>query len=202
MRSFCVVIIRGTIVMLRIALVVALLVAPSARGATSILAIGDFGVGGTARARGRRGRSSVRERNPSQLLVTLGDNDYTRGRSFASSWNASFGWLAAAEVGVAGTLGNHDVQVRRGRYEFGLLRMPGPYYVRRVGEVELIVLDSTAISAAQTAWLRRTLAARHRLHADRRAPPSAVYLRRPSRQRRRPPFVGAALRAGRRSASF
>jgi len=160
MRSFCVVIIRGTIVTLRIALVIALLVAPSARGATSILAIGDFGVGGTReRAVGAAVRA-YEERNPSQLLVTLGDNDYTRGRSFASSWNASFGWLAGAEVGVAGALGNHDVQVRRGRYEFGLLRMPGPYYVRRVGDVELIVLDSTAISAAQTAWLRRTLAAR------------------------------------------
>ncbi len=137
-----------------------MLLAPSARGATSILAIGDFGVGGK---RQREFGAAVRvyeELNPSQLLVTLGDNDYTRSRSFASAWNASFGWLAAAEVGAAGALGNHDVQVRRGRYEFGLLHMPGPYYVRRVGEVELIVLDSTAISAVQTAWLRRTLAAR------------------------------------------
>ncbi len=92
--------------------------------------------------------------------MTLGDNDYTRGRSFATSWRASFGWLPAAEVGVAGALGNHDVQVGRGRYEFGLLRMPAPYYVRRVNEVEVIVLDSTAITAAQTTWLRRTLAVR------------------------------------------
>ena len=133
---------------------------PSARGATSILAIGDFGVGGTRQRAVGAAVRAYEERNPSQLLVTLGDNDYTRGRSFASSWNASFGWLAAAEVGVAGALGNHDVQVRRGRYEFGLLKMPAPYYLRRVGEVELIVLDSTAISAAQTAWLRRTLATR------------------------------------------
>jgi Calcineurin-like phosphoesterase len=160
MRSFCVVIIRGTIVRLRIALLVALLLAPSARGATSILAIGDFGVGGKRQREFGAAVRAYEERNPSQLLVTLGDNDYTRGRSFASSWNASFGWLAPAEVGVAGALGNHDVQVRRGRYEFGLLRMPGPYYVRRVGEVELIVLDSTAISTGQTAWLRQTLATR------------------------------------------
>lgn len=134
--------------------------APPARGATSILAIGDFGVGGTReRAVGAAVRS-YEERNPSQLLVTLGDNDYTRGRSFASSWAASFGWLGAGEVDVAGTLGNHDVQVRRGRYEFPLLRMPWPYYVRRVGEVEVIVLDSNSVSAVQTTWLRRTLAAR------------------------------------------
>jgi Calcineurin-like phosphoesterase len=160
MCSFCVVIIRGTIVTLRIALLAALLVVPSARGGTSILAIGDFGVGGKRQRDIGAAVRAYEERNPSQLLVTLGDNDYTRGRSFASSWNASFGWLATAEVGVAGTLGNHDVEVRRGRYEFTLLRMQAPYYVRRVGEVEVIVLDSTAISSRQTAWLRRTLAAR------------------------------------------
>lgn len=100
------------------------------------------------------------ERNPSQLLVTMGDNDYTRGRAFASSWRASFGWLRSAGVDVAGALGNHDIRYRRGRYQFGLLRMPGPYYVRRVEDVEVIVLDSTAITSAQTAWLRRTLAQR------------------------------------------
>ena len=133
---------------------------PSARGATSILAIGDFGVGGKRQRDVGAAVRAYEQLNPSQLLVTLGDNDYTRGRSFASSWNASFGWLASADVGVAGALGNHDVQVRRGRYEFPLLGMPASYYVRRIGEAELIVLDSTAISAAQTAWLRRTLAAR------------------------------------------
>ena len=90
------------------------------------------------------------ERNPAQVLVTLGDNDYTRGRSFASSWTASFGWLAAAEVGRGRHAREPRRRGRRGRYEFALLRMPGPYYVRRVEEVELIVLDSTAISAAQT----------------------------------------------------
>ena len=36
-----------------------------------------------------------------------------------------------------------------------------PYDVRCVGEIELIVLDSMAISAAQTDWLRRTLARAH-----------------------------------------
>ena len=94
------------------------------------------------------------------MLVTLGDNDYTRGRAFATNWPSTFGWLGSAGVGVAGALGNHDVEVGRGRYEFALLRMPGPYYVRRVKEVELIVLDSTAITTAQTRWLERTLAKR------------------------------------------
>jgi Icc-related predicted phosphoesterase len=92
--------------------------------------------------------------------VTLGDNDYTRGRSFRANWVSSFGWLGSSGVDVAGTLGNHDVEFGRGRYEFALLRMPGPYYVRRVKDVELIVLDSNAITMAQTRWLNRTLANR------------------------------------------
>lgn len=103
---------------------------------------------------------SYESRHPADLLVTLGDNDYTRGVSFATNWTSTFGWLSAAGVGVAGTLGNHDVQFDRGRYEFDLLRMPAPYYIRRVKDVELIVLDSNAVTTAQTRWLKRTLAKR------------------------------------------
>lgn len=50
------------------------------------------------------------ERNLAQLLVTLGDNDYTRNPArFAAAWRASSGWLPAAGVEVAGTLGNFFV---------------------------------------------------------------------------------------------
>lgn len=143
-----------------------LLSAPPASAATGIVAVGDFGVGGARqRTTGAAIRSFV-ERNETQLLVTLGDNDYSeRPGSFADAWRASFGWLPAASVGVAGSLGNHDVRVDRGRYQFGLLGMPGPYYVRRLAEVELIVLDSNAATApAQTRWLRRSLSRRTGLH--------------------------------------
>jgi 3',5'-cyclic AMP phosphodiesterase CpdA len=37
--------------------------------------------------------------------------------------------------------------------------MPGAYYVKRLRDVEVIVLDSTRVTPAQTAWLQRTLAA-------------------------------------------
>jgi acid phosphatase len=131
-----------------------LVLVASARGATGILALGDFGVGG---ARERRVGAAMRvfeETNPAELLLTLGDNDYTRGRAFTSSWEASFGWLAEAGVGVAGTLGNHD-----GRYELRTLKMPSAYYTRRVGDVQLFVLNSNAIVARQTRWVRAALAA-------------------------------------------
>jgi tartrate-resistant acid phosphatase type 5 len=132
---------------------VLLTLAVPARAATGILAIGDFGVGGGRERQVGAALRAYEEAHPAQLLLTLGDNDYTRGRAFATSWQLSFGWLADAGLSVAGTLGNHD-----GRYELGMLQMPRVYYTRRVGEVQLFVLNSNAIGAAQTRWLRNALA--------------------------------------------
>jgi calcineurin-like phosphoesterase family protein len=133
------------------------LVAP-VRAATGIIAIGDFGVGGERQAQIGASVRAFEERNPAQLLLTLGDNDYTRARAFQGSWESSFGWLGNAGLGVAGTLGNHDVQVSGGRYEFRALAMPGAYYTRKVGDVQLFILNSNAITPRQTRWLRNALA--------------------------------------------
>jgi Calcineurin-like phosphoesterase len=128
--------------------------------ASAFLAVGDFGVGGARQRATGEAIRAFEEKNPAELLVTLGDNDYTRSpQRFAAAWRASFGWLPAAGVDVAGALGNHDVEVARGRYEFALLGMPAPYYVRRLEDVDVFVLDSTAVTRAQTRWLTRALAA-------------------------------------------
>jgi 3',5'-cyclic AMP phosphodiesterase CpdA len=93
-------------------------------------------------------------------LVTLGDNDYTeRPAAFRRNWRGSFGWASADGLLVAGTLGNHDIRVDRGRYEFELLGMPRRYYKRRVGEVALFLVDSTRLNDGQLRWLRSSLAA-------------------------------------------
>jgi hypothetical protein len=123
-----------------------------------IIAIGDFGVGGDTQRRFGAAVRSFEARNSADFLVTLGDNDYTENpAAFASNWAASFGWTKNAGVRVAGALGNHDVRVEGGRYQFGALGMPGRYYRRTLGPVELYLLDSNDVGAAQTAWLRRTL---------------------------------------------
>jgi 3',5'-cyclic AMP phosphodiesterase CpdA len=123
-----------------------------------LIAIGDFGVGGSAE---RSLGAAVRRfaaRNAAELLVSLGDSDYTESPSaFHENWEASFGWVAGAGVDVAGVLGNHDVRVERGRYEYDELGMPNRYYRRVVGPVELYLLDSNSLDSAQTAWLRRSL---------------------------------------------
>jgi hypothetical protein len=124
---------------------------------TGILAIGDFGSG----AKPLRGLGAAmrafEKQNPASLAVALGNNDYTRGRGFDASWGSTFARLRATGIRFAGALGERDVAVRRGRYQFRALQMPGAYYTRRVGQVQVIVLDATSVSAAQTRWLKRAL---------------------------------------------
>jgi 3',5'-cyclic AMP phosphodiesterase CpdA len=124
-----------------------------------LLAVGDFGVGGSRQKALGAAIRRFEARNPADVLVTLGDNDYTaKPAAFSANWAAAFDWLVAAGIPVAGTLGNHDVKVDRGRYEFQTLGMPGPFYRRRVGDVELFLLDSNAPTWNQTRWLHRALA--------------------------------------------
>src|SRR5919109_592723 len=128
---------------------------------TGILAIGDFGVGGERQETMGAAVRTWEETHPAQVLVTLGDNDYTESPSaFHDNWTASFGWLGAAGVGVAGTLGNHDIRVDGGRYQFDELDMPRRHYRRIVGNVELFLLNSNAPgSTTQREWLRNSLRA-------------------------------------------
>jgi 3',5'-cyclic AMP phosphodiesterase CpdA len=127
--------------------------------AVGLIAIGDFGVGGETQQRLGAAVRRFEERNPADYLVALGDNDYTENpTAFRANWEAGFGWTSSAGVSVAGVLGNHDVRIDGGRYQFGVLGMPGRFYRRSIGPVELYLLDSNAVDAAQTSWLRRTLA--------------------------------------------
>jgi 3',5'-cyclic AMP phosphodiesterase CpdA len=127
---------------------------------TGFAAVGDFGVGGERQRATGAAVQGFAALHPLDALVTLGDNDYTeRPRAFRRNWRASFGWAEPSGVAVAGTLGNHDVRVRRGRYEFPLLGMPRRFYARRSGNVALFLLDSTRIDRRQLRWLDRALAA-------------------------------------------
>ncbi len=128
--------------------------------AVRIVAFGDFGVGGSAQKGFAEGVRAFEAKNPVDALVLLGDNDYTESPSaFRANWKTSYGWWKPRRVQVAAVLGNHDVRVDRGRYEFGTFGMPGRYYRRRIGDVELFLLDSNSVDARQTAWLGRSLAA-------------------------------------------
>jgi hypothetical protein len=132
----------------------------AAQTRVAFLAAGDYGVGGSRELSLGLRMKSFESRNPANMLVTLGDNDYTESPArFRENWRRSFGWARPAGLRVAGTLGNHDYEVSRGRYQFRLLGMPGPYYTRRLGDAQLFLLDSNAITDRQTGWLEQQLAA-------------------------------------------
>ena len=131
----------------------------AARAPIRLIAFGDFGVGGPTQQRFGSAVRRFEARNPADFVVTLGDNDYTESTTaFHRNWQRSFGWTARAGVRVAGVLGNHDVRVEKGAYEFDELDMARRYYRRALGPVELYLLDSNSVDDAQTAWLERTLA--------------------------------------------
>jgi hypothetical protein len=131
----------------------------AAQPRVAFLAAGDYGVGGSRQLSLGLRMKSYESRNPANMLVTLGDNDYTESPArFRENWRRSFGWARRAGLRVAGTLGNHDYEVGRGRYQFRTLGMPGPYYTRRLGDAQLFLLDSNRITNRQTAWLEQQLA--------------------------------------------
>ena len=140
-------------------LVLALAGSSAAQTRVAFLAAGDYGVGGSRELSLGLRMKSYESRNPANMLVTLGDNDYTESPArFRENWRRSFGWARRTGLRVAGVLGNHDYEVARGRYQFRTLGMPGPYYTRRLGDAQLFFLDSNAVTDRQTAWLEQQLA--------------------------------------------
>src|SRR4029079_3432727 len=81
------------------AIALALLSAAPAEAATRILAVGDFGVGGsTARATGAA-LAAWEADYPASVPLTLGDNDHPESPpAVRSNWNDAFGWLEGAGV--------------------------------------------------------------------------------------------------------
>ena len=136
------------------------LASPGAAGAeTGILAMGDFGVGGSVERELGTAMRGYEADHPAESIVTLGDNDYTENpEAFRRNWRDAFGWRRDAGVGVAGTLGNHDIVVDNGRYQFGPLDMPRARYTRTIGNVQVFVLNSNRVTGKQTAWLESRLA--------------------------------------------
>jgi len=130
----------------------------AAQTQVGFLAVGDYGVGGSREAAAGLAMKRFEARRPANMLVALGDNDYLQSpRLFRTNWQRAFGWARRSGVRVGGVLGNHDYEVGRGAYELKTLGMPGRYYTRRLGDVQLFFLDSNAVTARQTAWLEQQL---------------------------------------------
>jgi hypothetical protein len=104
------------------------------------------------------------ERRPFDGLVLLGDNVYPDGdpARVREAVLDPLGPLLARGVPLSAVLGNHDVDRDQGDEVARRLGMPGRWYERRFGPLQLIALDSTLVGdAEQRAWLDRTLARNH-----------------------------------------
>jgi hypothetical protein len=135
--------------------------ADSAFAVTRVLALGDFGVGGTSELKQGAAMRRWERDHPARLVVTLGDNDYTQNPTdFHQNWVDAFGWLPSHGVRPAGALGNHDLDFGDGgRYEFDELDMPRPYYRRSLQHLDIFILNSNRVDRRQRQWLRDRLTA-------------------------------------------
>ena len=82
---------------------------------SGVLVAGDLGASSAARRAAAAALRRFQQADAANLLVSLGNNDSTRGRGFAAAWRSSFGWLPAARIDVAGALGPADRSARLGR---------------------------------------------------------------------------------------
>jgi predicted phosphodiesterase len=100
-------------------------------------------------------------RRPFDALVLLGDNIYPDGDPERAG-EAVLDPLApmlTRGVALLAVLGNHDVDRGRGDEVAKRLGMPGRWYERHFGPIQLIALDSTsAADRHQQEWLDGTLA--------------------------------------------
>ena len=103
--------------------------------------VGDFGMGNG----NERMVASEIQALPGgfEAFVTTGDNVYPDGSPdhFAEAWTDPYGWIPDAGIPVIASLGNHDRETDAGAQVADELGMPADWYVRRVGPVDVIVLD-------------------------------------------------------------
>lgn len=124
--------------------------------------IGDFGTGDVREVVLAAALRSWMRTRPFDALVTLGDNVYDEGHPsrFEAAWTFPFGWVDRRGIAVIGALGNHDVKTDDGAPVMELLRMPDRWYRRRIGSVDIFVLDANDIDrAGQLEWLSEALTA-------------------------------------------
>ena len=131
-------------------------------GPYRFVALGDFGDGGAAEFNIASAIDEWTDRAPINAVVSTGDNVYESGApsQFADAWQRPFGWVDAENVPVIATLGNHDIETGGGGPVMELLGMPAPWYARRIGPVEFLVLDANRPEdPAQLRFLRDAIAA-------------------------------------------
>jgi hypothetical protein len=129
-------------------------------GDTRLVVVGDFGMGNGD----ERAVASEIQALPGGFegLVTTGDNVYPDGSAahLQEDWTDPYGWIPDAGIPVIASLGNHDRETDAGAQVADALGMPADWYVQRIGQVDVIVLDVGQVADPdQTAFLHDALTA-------------------------------------------
>ena len=134
----------------------------SPRPATGFVFVGDFGTGGEAEADVSSAiRTWVDDPPPSTRWSRSGTTFTAMEVRLVSTRHgpSPTGWVEDARVPVVASLGNHDIETANGGPVMDLFDMPNRWYERRVGPVDVFVLDSNDLEEeGQMAWLSTALA--------------------------------------------
>jgi len=136
-------------------------VVPASR--IGLLAFGDAGSGDATQMQVATQMQNWASTHQVDALLEAGDVVYPDGAPsrFAATIDAPYNTLRASMPFWA-ALGNHDIMWNNGNDLMSYLSMPGRSYEKLItrGDVtmQVIVLDSNDVSAAQTAWLDARLA--------------------------------------------
>ena len=137
--------------------------AVTSRPEVRIAVAGDTGTGDDAERTTVRRMVEQSRQDPYDALLLLGDLVYEEGESELTEDRVLDPFAPVIDEGaeLVPVLGNHDYESGEQRQILEALGRQRSWYVERVRPVRLLVLDSNRVdSPAQTAWLRRVLAAR------------------------------------------
>jgi 3',5'-cyclic AMP phosphodiesterase CpdA len=127
----------------------------------SLAVIGDFGYGGEDEFDVAEDVQTFNDREDLDALITTGDNVYPRGDRifFERAWDEPYGWTETGDLDVIASLGNHDFDHEGGDAVVEHLGMPAYWYMQRVGDADIFVLDSNRVTdPEQQIWLSEQLA--------------------------------------------
>lgn len=135
---------------------------PSGGPTVRLAIVGDVGTGDNAERATADAMDGVEGSAPFDALVLLGDNVYPDGDpdQLQAKVFGPFEGVLDAPTQLVPALGNHDIQIADGAGQIEAFNLPGRWYARNFGEVQVIVLDSNrSRDPAQRAWLEQTLSA-------------------------------------------
>jgi 3',5'-cyclic AMP phosphodiesterase CpdA len=142
---------------------------------------GDIGDSGSRLDRTAAAMAVLGRTDPYDVLLLLGDNVYPAGdpARLPATVFAPFKGVLSQGAKLLAIVGNHDVKQGHGEAQMRALGMPGLWWSRRVGDVEIVGIDSNIPDdKAQRDFLEHALAttdARWKIVALHHPPYSAGY---------------------------